>query len=223
VALIFIARGWRTWVFHQFFLDINISISLLYGMNWDLLWDKIQKGDQASFKILYQEYYPILCYYANRLLNDHFLAEEVVQDIFVRVWEMRSGIFSQGNSLKTYLYRSVHTRCLNLLKHQKTRKASMIRHFSSEAWISIAENYGFDEFLIEKIDSEDMEETLEKMIEELPAQCRDIFRKSRMDNMTNEEIAEQTGISINTVRTQIYRALQKLKKGLYLIATLLFA
>lgn len=191
-------------------------------MNLDLLWDRIQKGDQASFAILYKEYYPILCYYANRLLNDHFLAEELVQDIFVRVWEMKSGIFSQGNSLKTYLYRSVHTRCLNSLKHQKSRKANLVQQVSSDVWISIAERYGFDEFLIEKIDSDDLEETLEKMIEELPVQCRDIFRKSRMDNMTNEEIAEQIGISINTVRTQIYRALQKLKKGLYMITTLLF-
>ena len=189
-------------------------------MDLDVLWDKIQKGDQTSFGTLYKEYYPILCYYANQLLNDHFYAEEVVQDVFVRVWEMRSGIFSKGNSLKTYLYRSVHSRCLDLLKKQKTGKAEILQYFSSDTWRSISERYGFDEFLIEKIDSENMENTLDEMIEKLPVQCRNIFLKSRLENKTNEEIAKQMGLSINTVRTQIYRALQKLKTGLYLILTL---
>ncbi len=186
-------------------------------INLDVLWKKVQNGDSSSFGLIYKEFYSGMCHYAFQLLNDKFLAEETVHDIFLRIWELRDDIFSHGNSLKTYLYRLVHNQCIDILKHRKTKKAGMVRLLASEAWVAISEKYGFDEYMIERLETEETTIRIEKAVEKLPQQCRDIFQQSRIGGKTNEEIAGQMGISVNTVRTQIYRAIQKIKEEIYLI------
>ncbi len=190
-------------------------------MNLDVIWKKVQQGDLSSFESLYGEFYPGLCQYAFQLLDDRFLAEETVQDIFLKIWETRHNIFSQGYSLKKYLYRITHNQCIDILKRNKTKKARIVRLLSFDTWITISEKYGFDEYLVEKIEVEETSALVNQIVEKLPAQCREIFRLSRDEERTNEEIAQQMGLSESTIRVQLYRATQRIQKELFLSLCLL--
>ena len=181
-------------------------------MNVDQIWKKIQQGDLSAFKTLYEAFFSALCQYAFLLINDFFLAEETVQDVFLQLWETRHHVFSKDLSLKNYLYRITHNKCMNILKKSKTRKGRIIRLFPFDTWTMIAENYGFDEYLIEKIETEETAALIEQVVKQLPDQCREIFRLSRDEEKSNAEIAQQMGLSESTVRVQLYRATQKIKE-----------
>jgi len=186
-------------------------------MNLDHIWNKIQQDDDTTaFEFLYHQFYPGLCQYASQLTGDRYVAEEVVQDVFLKVWEKRKEIFSQDGSIKKYLFRLTHNQCFDLLRKYRTRKESFIQLLPSEAWARISESYGFDEFLIEQLEAEYTALQIQQVVARLPAQCREIFIKSRFENKSNEEIATEMNLSENTVKTQIYRALQKLKEHFYI-------
>jgi RNA polymerase sigma-70 factor (ECF subfamily) len=183
-------------------------------MNVDELWKKVQQGDLSSFDSLYGIFFSGLCQYAFQLLNDRFLAEETVQDILLKLWEDREHVFSQGASLKNYLYLITHNRCRNILKKNSSEKAGIIKLFPFDTWAMISEKYGFDEYLIEKIETEETAALIDGIVEQLPAQRREIFRLSRDEEKSNAEIAQQMGLSESTVRVQLYRATQKIKEEL---------
>ena len=183
-------------------------------MNIDKLWKKIQQGDTTAFELLYHILYKGLCQYASQLIKDRHDAEEVVQDVFVNIWNKRKEIVSQDMSIRNYCYRLVHNQCLDALRRYNTRRASFVHLLPSEAWVKISETYGFDEFIVERLESEDTEKKIRQIVGKLPVKCREIFNMSRFENMSNEEIASKLKLSENTVKTQIYRALQKIKDGL---------
>ena len=181
-------------------------------MSLEAIWKKVQEGDVSSFEVLYGKMFPGMCQYASQLLNDRFLAEETVQDVFLKLWETRRQVFAHGFSLHKYLYRITYNQCMDILKKNKAQKNMFIRLVSSDEWTSISERYGFDDYLIERIEAEETAALIEKVVEQLPTQCREIFRLSRNEEKTNEEIAQQMGLSESTVRVQLYRALRKIRE-----------
>ena len=186
-------------------------------MNLDHIWEKVQQDDDTTaFGILYHQLYQGMCQYASQLAGDRYVAEEVVQDVFLKVWDKRKEIFSQDGSIKKYLFRLVHNQCFDVLRKKRTRKESFLQLLPSEAWERISESYGFDEYLIEQLDVEDLALRIQQFVAQLPAQCREIFIKSRFENKSNEEIAKEMNLSENTIKTQIYRALQKIKGHFYI-------
>ena len=186
-------------------------------MNLDHIWEKVQQSDDSTaFGLLYHQFYQGLCQYASQLTGDRYVAEEVVQDVFLKVWDKRKEVFSQDGSIRKYLFRMVHNQCLDILRKSRTRKESFIQLLPPEAWARISESYGFDENLIEQLDAEDLALRIQQFIAQLPAQCREIFTKSRFENKSNEEIATEMNLSENTVKTQIYRALRKLREHFYI-------
>ena len=184
-------------------------------MKLDNIWIKVQHDDTTAFELLYHLLYPGMCQYASQLTGDRYVAEEVVQDIFLKAWNKRSEISSEEGSIKKYLFRSVHNQCLDIVRKYRTHRESLVQMLPSEAWTRISENYGFDGFLIEQLEAEETEIKIRQIVDRLPAQCREIFIKSRFENRTNEEIATEMNLSENTIKTQIYRALQKIKECFY--------
>ena len=185
-------------------------------MSMDDIWLKIQHNDDTSFRLLYHLFYPGMCQYASQLLGDRYVAEEVVQDVFLKAWNKRKNIFSKDGSIKKYLFRLAHNQCLDILRKNNTRKEIMVQLLSSEMWVNISEKYGFDETMIGQLEAEDTAARIQQVIEQLPAQCREIFIKSRFEFRSNEEIATEMNLSENTVKTQIFRALKKIKGYLYI-------
>ena len=180
-------------------------------MNLDHIWTKIKNDDTTAFELLYHLLYPGMCQYASQLTGDRHVAEEVVQDVFLKVWDKRKDIYSRDGSVKKYLFRLIHNQCLDTVRKYRTQKESFVQLLPSEAWVKISESYGFDDFLIERLEAEDTAAKIQQIVDQLPAQCREIFIKSRFENKSNEKIAQEMNLSEHTIKTQIYRALQKIK------------
>ena len=182
-------------------------------LNLEYYWQKAIKGDEIAFEKIFKMIFPNLCFYVSQITNDIFSAEEIVQELFIKIWQNKSKINIQG-PVKTYLYQSAHNQAVNYILHQKTLKRQVHKPASDDVWKEITENFESNAFLIEKLEADDTEKRINAVIENLPDQCRQIFMLSKFENKSNDEIAQQMGISVNTVRTQIYRAIEKIKEGL---------
>lgn len=177
----------------------NLDFVILSGM---------KNGEEKAFDLLFEHYYSNLCHYAASVIRDHDAAEDLVQDLFAELWVNHKQITIRS-SLYSYLLRSTRNACLDHLKHLKVRDK-----FQSKATTGLSETVE---------DNMELAEILHKMdesIEQLPEQCKRIFKLSRFENLKYREIAKLLNISENTVDTQIRRALNKLKNDLsdYLIS-----
>jgi len=171
----------------------------------------IINGEGKAFDLLFEHYYSNLCHYAGSIIRDHDAAEDIVQDLFAELWVNHKQMTIRS-SLYSYLLRSTRNACLDHLKHLKIREK-----FQCDAKAEQSEAVD---------DNPELAEILHKMnevIEQLPEQCKRIFKLSRFENLKYREIAEVLHISENTVDTQIRRALNKLKNDLgdYLITVFL--
>jgi RNA polymerase sigma-70 factor, ECF subfamily len=181
--------------------------------------DKIKNGNIKAYEQIYHLHSGSLLLYANSLVGSFDVAKDIVQDVFVTIWEKRNLLFISA-SLKSYLYKSVRNACLDFIKHQK-----VIEKYNDQARNELFEmevKYNSSVFeLSEEIIFDTRLNEINKAIEMLPDQCRKIFKLSRFDGFKNREIAAQLGISIRSVDTQIYRALKTLRGTLRNIITLM--
>jgi RNA polymerase sigma-70 factor, ECF subfamily len=183
------------------------------NLDFELCWQKIKKGDLSALEKLYKAGFRPLVNYAGEITGNHHQAEEVVQDVFLKIWENRFDIFVQG-SFRSYLFKTVHNQALNALRQQKSKKELVNIPSTEETLQFITDYYISNDNLIDHIFSDETREIIEQAIFELPEQCRKIFRMSRFDSLKNDEIAAKLGLSENTVRTHIYRALRKISDAL---------
>ena len=159
-------------------------------------------AEDQDFDQIYLDHYAALHHYALTLLNDSALADEMVQDVFLKILEKQAPI-AIHTSLKAYLYRSVHNECMNYFKHHKVKQKYQTHTF-----------YKMDqetEHPLDKLQYREFETRLYKSINDLPEQCRAIFQMSRFENLKYAEIAAQLGISIKTVDNQMGKALKRLR------------
>ena len=195
------------------FLNKNQNRANVYTTDPEIV-SAIRQGDEAAFERTFRKYYDRLCNYANSLLKEEDEAEEVVQTVFLTIWEKRTEL-EITLSLKSYLYRAVHNHCLNRFKHASVREAhrDYTQNFLPQSYESVTE----------VIHASELEERIEAAVSSLPEQCQIAFRMSRFEEMKYQEIADQLGISIKTVENQIGKALKILRSALadYLPALLI--
>ncbi|MDB5086383.1 MAG: polymerase sigma-70 factor [Mucilaginibacter sp.] len=161
----------------------------------------IKEGNERAFEKVFREYFKSLHAYAYIFIKDDEQAEEIVQNIFCRIWEKREQLKTDG-SLKAYLYRSIHNESVNYLKHQKTRAAFQL-HYSNEDQTTGEAS--------EKIMAAELDGHIQKALNELPLQCRIIFQLSRFENLKYKQIADQLNLSVKTVESQMGKALKVLR------------
>lgn len=159
--------------------------------------------DEESFRGIFEEYHTRLCYFARSILPEGEAAEDVVQEAFVKLWQKKER-FSHPDSIKAFLYITVRNNCLNIYKHRKVVKM-------------------FGDLSPKKDHDEDSANGLSNLIEaevlnnvylalqKLPAGCRTVLNLSYFDGMKNQAIADQLGVSINTIKTQKQRGLNLLR------------
>ena len=178
-------------------------------MTEDQTIDKINKGDINAFQYLYTEFYPSLCIYAKSITRDKEIAQEIVQDVYIKLWEQQ-GHLKNVVSIKLYLFISVRNHCINYLKH-----LLVITRFNAQYLQKLKDAQDFYLLTQETGESlmiaKELKEKVFKEIEFLPEQCRKILKMSRFEGLKHSEIADILGISINTVHNQISIALEKLK------------
>lgn len=173
---------------------------------------RVREGDREAFDQLCRKYYPMLVSYARLFLKDDW-AEDVVQDVLYNVWQRRDTL-DDSNSLYKYLLRSVYNRSLNYL--DKNKRASDYRNYYQERIASMGSAYYAPDNspVIQKLYTDDLRASLDAAIEALPPKCREVFRLSYIEDLSNREISEQLGISTRTVENHMYSALKQLRRKL---------
>lgn len=158
-------------------------------------------GDDITFERVYKHFLKPLHRYAINMLKDENLAKGMVQNVFLRLWERRSKLSLSG-SIQAYLYRSVYHECLNYLRHEKV-KMNYQDHLSYTMKSKNEEGSSMELL--------DLKEKLQQALDVLPERCRTIFQLSRFEELKYQEIANELGISIKTVETQMGKALRILR------------
>lgn len=155
--------------------------------------------DDNAFERLFKEHFKALHAYARVMLRDDDLAEEMVQNIFLRLWERRE-LLNVQTSVKAYLYKMVHNDCLNYFKHNKTKaKYENYASYTMEGKTNSAAH---------KLELGELEHHIAEALNDLPQQCRTIFQMSRFEELKYKEIASHLGISVKTVENQMGKALK---------------
>ena len=175
----------------------------------------LAQRDEAAFEQMFKTHFKRLHAYAFTILRDEIQAEEMVQQVFFKLWERNENLSLTG-SVSSYLYRAVHNESLNYIKHQKVR---------SNHQLNVAYSMKNEvEHPAKKIMASELEKKIHSALNELPEQCRTIFQMSRFDELKYREIADKLGISIKTVERQMSKALRLLRVKLvdFLIFILLF-
>lgn len=149
---------------------------------------------KANFKNLHA--------YACTIVKDDIMAEEMVQNVFYKIWERKAHLSIQ-TSLIAYLYRAVYHESLNYLKHQKVKTA-----YQSYATARMNQQTDNAE---KKVLLGELEQRLRTALQELPEQCRTIFQMSRFEELKYQEIADRLGLSIKTVENQMGKALKLMR------------
>jgi RNA polymerase sigma-70 factor (ECF subfamily) len=166
---------------------------------------RIREGDTGQFELLFRSSYVSLVRYAKTLIRDHDTAEEVVQDLFFRLWQDREKLNIES-SLNGYLFRSVHNRCLHHIEHNKVVE----RHAAEMSYGQSVNQESPSDILHYK----ELQARIARILERLPERCGRIFCMSRFEGLKYAEIADKLSVSIKTVEANMGRALKEFRNEL---------
>jgi len=161
----------------------------------------IEKGHTSTFTRFYTSYFQKLLLASDKYIKDIYVAEELVQDVFLKIWENPENL-SEVKSVKSYLYRTVINSSINYINRQKNIEQ---HHLKLASELS-------DKYLIDLDEENEIIILLRDEIEKLPGQCKKVFKLSRFENLKYKEIAEQLNISEKTVENHIGHALKVLRE-----------
>jgi len=165
----------------------------------------VKQNDRSAFDSIFRKYYVQLCRFAYRFLFSQELAEEIVQDVFVRLWLQKNQI-NISNSLLAYLYTAVRNQSLNEIKKNRIHNFHLKESYKNQSLT--------EEINQENHNDERLKKALDEACRSLPPKCREIFELSRKDGLTYEEIAEYLCVSKKTVENQMGIAFHKLRQQL---------
>lgn len=167
-------------------------------------------NDKKAFKEIFSNYYQPLCHLSSYYLQNKDEAEGVVQEAFIKLWEVRHELTPDSN-LKNFLFTLVKNNCLNILKrqqillkhHDKIRKTEI--RYQLESLNRITDDY---------LEFKEVKEKIDVAVKKLPEHCREVFEMSRYTEMKNREIAKKLGISQKAVEARMTKALKILRNEL---------
>lgn len=181
-------------------------------MQEQILLQKLKLGNENAYRYVFDTHYGLLCSIATEFLKDDFLAETIVGDVILYLWEKRETIEIQS-SLRAYLVKAVRNKCLNYQQLQYVVKETRLSEH--EGLLDAKGNFLISDsqplaILLEK----ELENKIEQAINDLSDECRRVFQMSRFDQKKYEDIAQELNISVNTVKYHIKNALSKLRSDL---------
>lgn len=184
---------------------IVLATALKYTVETKQQWiEEIRNGNRDAFEQLFQAYFDDLHRFVWGYVKREDIAEELVQDIFVKVWKKRH-LLDPDQSIKSYMYKIGRNLAIDFLRHRST-----VQEWEAEkkALHKFSNN---PTYLDERVDRQMVLEEVKSAIQQLPERRRLIFVLSRYNGLTYKEISETLDISVNTVETQIVRALNTLR------------
>jgi len=166
---------------------------------------RIRQGDERQFESLFRSSYVSLVRYARTLVKDQDDAEEIVQELFYRIWQDREKLRIES-SLNGYLFRAVHNRCLHFIEHNRV----VVKH-AEEMSLRLPES---PESPSDILNYKELQARIAGILEKLPERCGKIFCMNRFEGLKYNEIAEKLSVSVKTVEANMGRALREFRKEL---------
>ncbi len=169
-----------------------------------------------EYKVLFDTFYTSLCLFSNKYLNDIDLSKDVVQEVFIKIWDQEI-VFENEFTVKSCLYTSVRNRSLDYLRSKEYKTKS---NFNVED-IKVLET---ETYLEKEVLLEEYSRIVASAVGTLPYKCKEIIKLS-LKGFKNEQISEELSISMNTVKTQkriAYQKLRPLLKGYYILIAHIF-
>jgi len=173
----------------------NSDIEIMQGLG---------RGDKKALTVLYSNYWKILYVSSYNLLKDKEVCEEIVQDVFVDIWNKRKDIKIKV-SLKSYLYACVRYKVFSQFRTNKIRRVELFEDLDRRIQYTTPET---------KIMHDELKEHVNLIVESLPEKCKRVYILSRNEQLSHKEIADQLGISVKTVENHITNALRVLRAAL---------
>lgn len=172
----------------------------------------LRAGDEDAYRRIFQAWYEPLCTFSIGLVRDRFQAENIVDDVFFHLWEIRERLDIQ-TSLRAYLFMAVRNRSLNWLASSVRRK---YRNMTDDEYAKVMDSLTAisRDDIYGKLFEDELKRRLMEELEGLSPECREVFEKSRFEGLTYKEIAETLNLSVNTVKYHIKNALSVLRSGL---------
>ncbi len=167
--------------------------------------EKVAKGDHQAFRVIFDQYKDVLYGYSYKLTKSSVLAEEAIQEVFLKFWQNRRDL-NADLSVKAYLYKITRNHIYNML-----RSAAYDQKLKQQLFYNGQDaHYSTEDQLVYR----DLESFKDKAVASLPPKRQMIFQMSRTQGLSHEEIALQLGISQHTVKDQMVKALKTIKKYL---------
>ncbi|MEP7107327.1 MAG: RNA polymerase sigma-70 factor [Ferruginibacter sp.] len=174
-------------------------------------------GDEETYVFLFKEYYVPLCLYSKKYVGCKNIAEEIVSDTFLKLWENRK-LVKINTSIKAYLFRAVANNSLSYLRKMKTEdnlKQFFYESSTSNSYFSIAEDE--EQGLI----SENLTDKIKEAVDKLSKQQQKVFKLRRFEKRKAKEVAEIMGLSVKTIEMHLSKATLRLKQNLINFLTII--
>lgn len=168
---------------------------------------RLKQGDQEAFQELYQKYHSKIYYHTLKFTKSPALAEDVVHDVFVRIWEGRNAL-KEELSFQSYLFTLAKNHLLNLLK-RASREADILQEMIAHTQVALRTTEN-------SLSYRETSEMISKAIEKLPVQRKRIYELCRQEGLSYEEVARKLGITKGTVNSQMVKSLKSIKDYLTL-------
>ena len=168
-----------------------------------MLNEDLKAGKIAAYELLMDKYYQNLCAYAFTLIHNHDDAEDIVQNVFTKIWIKRKKINTEL-SIKSLLYKSVYNEFIDLYRKNKP-VTKLERKYIENIESYVDQDSEYIEKLIIKIYN---------IVDNLPPKCREVFIMNKKEGLTQLEISEYLNISVKTVEAHIKKAFMELKENL---------
>jgi RNA polymerase sigma-70 factor (ECF subfamily) len=169
----------------------------------EILFKSLKCGNDTALKLIYDRYWKRLYTYANKILEDTFVCEDIIQEIFISLWDR--ALTTDIQNLEAYLFRALKYKIANRLRDGK---------FSSFQERVIKEIPDQDS-VESTVEYQDLEKQVIEVLDKLPKKCRNVFYLSRIQDYNNQEIADELNISIRTVETHISNGLKHFRIHLF--------
>ncbi|MDP2338507.1 MAG: RNA polymerase sigma-70 factor [Bacteroidota bacterium] len=166
----------------------------------------LRKGEKKAYENIYNEFFGVLYHLCLQYLRDEKIAEEIVQDTFLKLWEIRETLNDQIN-IRNFLYTITKNNCLNFLRNQKIS----MRHLENMKYMEMQFNYEALEKLGNYLHFEELKNKIDEAISNLPVEVIETFKLNRFEELSYKEIAERQIVSIKTVEARISKALRILR------------